>query len=41
MISDSGTKRKILKPIVSRALCDFLDEEGLGRIRKILAGERG
>ena len=41
MVSESGTKRKILKPLVSRELYGFLAEEGLGRIGKILAGERG
>lgn len=41
MISDSGTKRKILRPIVSRELQEFLEKEGLERIGKILTGERG
>lgn len=41
MISDSGTKRKIVRPIVSRELQEFLEKEGLERIGKILTGERG
>ena len=41
MISDSGTVRKILKPMVSQELQGFLTEEGLERIGKILTGERG
>ena len=41
MISDNGTVRKILKPIVSREMRDFLEEEGLAPIVRILTGERG
>lgn len=41
MISDRGTVRKILKPMVSQELQGFLAEEGLERIGKILTGERG
>ena len=41
MISDSGMVRKILKPIVSREMRDFLEEEGLAPIVRILTGERG
>lgn len=41
LISDSGTKRRILRPIVSRELYDFLTEEGLERIGQILTGDRG
>lgn len=40
MISDSGMKRKILKPFISRELQGFLEKEGLKRIGKVLVGER-
>lgn len=41
MLSESGTKRNIRKPIVSQELREFLVQEGLERIGKILTGERG
>lgn len=41
MISDSGTVRRILRPIVSREMRKFLEEEGLELMVKILTGERG
>ena len=40
MISDGGTSRKILRPIISQELREFLRKEGLERIEKILTGER-
>ncbi len=40
LISDDGTKRKIIRPIIKPEVRDFLISEGIGRIVKILAGER-
>lgn len=44
LISDNGingTERKIIKPIIKSEVKEFLIAEGIGRIEKILAGERG
>ena len=41
MISDSGTVRRILRPIVSQEMREFLEEEGLELVVRIMAGERG
>lgn len=41
IISDTGVVRKILKPIISAELRDFLQKEGLTQIYHILAGVRG
>ena len=41
IISDTGVVRKILKPIISAELRDFLRKEGLTQIYHILAGVRG
>ena len=44
LISDNrinGTERKIIKPIIKSEVREFLIAEGIGRIEKILAGERG
>ena len=38
-ISESGTTREIVRPIVSDAMKTFLQDEGLTPIYKILAGE--
>ena len=40
MLSESGTERKIIRPILDKEMEDFLQSEGLTRICKILAGER-
>ena len=40
MLSESGTERKIIRPILDKEMEDFLQSEGLIRIYKILAGER-
>ena len=40
LISDDGTNRKIIRPIIKPEVRDFLISEGIGRIVKILAGER-
>jgi len=40
MLSESGTERKIIRPILDKKMEDFLQSEGLTRIYKILAGER-
>ena len=40
MLSESGTERKIIRPILDKETEDFLRTEGLTRIYKILAGER-
>ncbi len=40
MLSESGTERKIIRPILDKETEDFLQTEGLSRIYKILAGER-
>ena len=40
MLSESGTERKIIRPILDKEMQDFLQSEGLIRIYKILAGER-
>lgn len=40
LISDNGMERKIIKPIIKSEIKDFLIAEGIGRIEKILAGER-
>ena len=40
MLSESGTERKILRPILDQEMQEFLSSEGLDRIRKILAGAR-
>lgn len=40
MLSESGTERKIIRPILDKEMEDFLQSEGLARIYKILAGER-
>ena len=40
MLSESGTERKIIRPILDKEMEDFLQSEGLIRICKILAGER-
>ena len=40
MLSESGTERKIIRPILDKEMEDFLQSEGLPRIYKILAGER-
>ncbi|RKJ05439.1 DUF1819 family protein [bacterium D16-54] len=41
MTSHMGVVRKILKPIISAELKDFLQKEGLIQIYRILAGVRG
>lgn len=38
-ISDTGTTRQIIRPILNREMIEFLKEEGLTPIYKILAGE--
>lgn len=38
-ISDTGATRQIIKPILNREMIEFLKEEGLTPIYKILAGE--
>ena len=40
MLSESGTEREIIRPILDKEMEDFLQSEGLARIYKILAGER-
>ena len=40
MLSESGTERKIIRPILDKEMENFLQSEGLIRIYKILAGER-
>lgn len=40
MLSESGTERKIIRPILDKEMEDFLQSEGLAGIYKILAGER-
>jgi hypothetical protein len=40
MLSESGTERKIIRPILDKETEEFLQSEGLIRIRKILTGER-
>ena len=40
MLSESGTERKIIRPILDKEMEHFLQSEGLARIYKILAGER-
>ncbi|MGN0241627.1 MAG: DUF1819 family protein [Candidatus Weimeria sp.] len=40
MLSESGTERKIIRPILDKEMEDFLQSEGLVGIYKILAGER-
>lgn len=40
MLSESGTERKIIRPILDKEMEDFLQSEGLTRIYKILEGER-
>ena len=40
MLSESGTERKMIRPILDKEMEDFLQSEGLIRIYKILAGER-
>ena len=40
MLSESGTERNIIRPILDKEMEDFLQSEGLIRIYKILAGER-
>lgn len=40
MLSESGTERKIIRPILDKEMEDFLRSEGLARVYKILAGER-
>ena len=40
MLSESGTEREIIRPILDKEMEDFLQSEGLIRIYKILAGER-
>lgn len=40
LLSESGTERKIIRPILDKEMEDFLQSEGLARIYKILAGER-
>lgn len=40
LISDSGTDRKIIRPIISEEVIEFLKEEGLTQFIKILVGAR-
>lgn len=40
LLSESGTERKIIRPILDKEMEEFLQSEGLARIFKILAGER-
>ena len=40
MLSETGTERKIIRPILDKETEDFLQTEGLVKIYKILAGER-
>ena len=40
LLSESGTERKIIRPILDNEMEEFLQSEGLARIYKILAGER-
>lgn len=40
MASETGRDRKIIRPLISRETEDFLKEDGLEYIYKILAGER-
>lgn len=40
MLSEAGTERKIIRPLISSETKEFLKSEGLERIYKILAGER-
>lgn len=40
LLSESGTERKIIRPILDKEMEEFLQSEGLNRIFKILAGER-
>lgn len=40
MLSESGIERQIIRPLISPEAEDFLKEEGLERICKILTGER-
>ena len=40
LLSESGTERKIIRPILDKEMEEFLQSEGLDRIFKILAGER-
>lgn len=40
LLSESGTERKIIRPILDKEMEEFLQSEGLTRIYKILAGER-
>lgn len=40
LLSESGTERKIIRPILDKKMEEFLQAEGLARIFKILAGER-
>ena len=40
LLSESGTERKIIRPILDKEMEDFFQSEGLARIYKILAGER-
>ncbi|MDY6308069.1 MAG: DUF1819 family protein [Oribacterium sp.] len=40
LLSESGTERKIIRPILDKEMEEFLQAEGLARIFKILAGER-
>ena len=40
LLSESGTLRKIIRPILDKEMEEFLQSEGLARIFKILAGER-
>jgi len=40
LISDSGMDRKIIRPIISEEVIEFLKEEGLTQFIKILVGAR-
>ena len=40
LLSESGTERKIIRPILDKEMEEFLQSEGLHTIFKILAGER-
>lgn len=40
MLSESGTERKIIRPILGKEMEEFLQSEGLIRVCKVMAGER-
>ena len=40
LLSKEGEPRTIIKPIITKEVADYLEENGLIRIRKILTGER-